>query len=129
MNIKSLTALSFAIACLSVPLNAQTSSYFEGVIDSRPANAGTMEITMEESVMGRLAPQRMPVRWLENGTFAFMNPGERQWKVSDIEGNVTDYEAPAAAPPRAGSACGSHRQGGIHKGRYRLLLRQRPLLR
>ena len=118
MNIKNLTSLSIAIACLSVPLNAAsaviepvemtkqaevvstsstTASYFEGVIDTHPATTGTKEITMNEAVMGRLAPQRMTVRWMEDDKFAFRNPGEREWKISDIDGNIENYEAPAAS--------------------------------
>ena len=121
MNIRILTALSLAFATLSVsayatgpatkPANAVTklantvaepvevpaaAATFEGTIYTRPAGNGTKEITMEEAVMGRLAPQRMAVSWLDADHFLFRNPGERNVQKSDIEGNTEGYEAPAA---------------------------------
>ncbi len=121
MRLSISTALCLALLSAGAPLAAQSSAsrtaegqpeaagivrtatpgpaiaaMFEGVIDHHPASSGTRTITMKEAVMGYLAPQRMTVRWYDEGNFIFRNPGERDWQISDIEGNTASYEAPAA---------------------------------
>lgn len=87
--------------CLSfIPSSAQTvtaensaAKYFQGVIDSHPAGKGEKVFSMEDVVMGKVAPQRMPTAWTDSEHFIFRIPGEKSVKISDLYGNISEYKA------------------------------------